>query len=112
MKFRNPDGRFRNHNQPVALTEHTLRARWLEGEVLRMKRLGFSYEAIAQQITEIGRGRRPRSLLFPKTSASRLITASLRWVAMRPLAERSSARLGLKPMSCARSIPTVVRICI
>jgi hypothetical protein len=33
MKFRNPDGRFRNHNQPVALTEHTLRARWLEGEV-------------------------------------------------------------------------------
>jgi hypothetical protein len=43
-------------NQPVALTEHTLRARWLEGEVLRMKRLGFSYEVIAQQITEVGRG--------------------------------------------------------
>ena len=56
MKSRNPDGRFRNHNQPVALTEHTLRARWLEGEVLRMKRLGFSYEVIAQQITEVGRG--------------------------------------------------------
>jgi hypothetical protein len=71
MKFRNPDGRFRNHNQPVALTEHTLRARWLEGEVLRMKRLGFSYEAIAQQITEIGRGRKapltplPENVGFP-----------------------------------------------
>jgi hypothetical protein len=48
VNSRNPDGRFRNHNQPAALTEHTLRARWLEGEVLRMKRLGFSYEVIAQ----------------------------------------------------------------
>jgi hypothetical protein len=47
-----PDGRFRNHNKPLALPEHTLRSRWLEGEVLRLKRLGFSYEAIAQQISD------------------------------------------------------------
>ncbi len=51
VRSRNSDGRFRNHNQPAALTERTLRARWLQGEVLRMKRLGFSYEVIAQQIT-------------------------------------------------------------
>src|ERR1700756_4091217 len=71
VNSRNPDGRFRNHNQPLALTEHTLRARWLEGEVLRMKRLGFSYEVIAQQITEVGRGLKaplgplPENLSFP-----------------------------------------------
>jgi hypothetical protein len=35
-----------------------LRSRWLESEVLRLKRLGFSYEAIAQQITEVGRGQK------------------------------------------------------
>jgi hypothetical protein len=53
------------------MAEHTLRARWLEGEVLRMKRLGFSYEAIAQQISEVGRGQKapltplPEKVGFP-----------------------------------------------
>jgi hypothetical protein len=71
MKSRNPDGRFRNHNQPAVLTDHMLRARWLEGEVLRLKRLGFSFEAIAQQITEVGRWQKapltplPEGLSFP-----------------------------------------------
>jgi hypothetical protein len=71
MKSRNPDGRFRNHNQPAVLADHVLRARWLEGEVLRLRRLSFSYEAIAQQITEVGRGQRapltplPDGLGFP-----------------------------------------------
>jgi hypothetical protein len=66
MKSRTPDGRFRNHNQPFVLTENTLRSRWLEGEVLRLKRLGFSYETIAQQITEVGRGQRPPLTPIPE----------------------------------------------
>jgi hypothetical protein len=66
MKSRSPDGRFRNHNQPLTLSEHTLRSRWLEGEVLRLKRLGFSYEAIAQQITEVGRGQRAPLTQLPE----------------------------------------------
>lgn len=71
MMSRSSDGRFCNHNEPVKLTDNTLRARWLEGEVLRMKRLGFSYEAIAQQITKVGRGEEapltplPESIRFP-----------------------------------------------
>jgi hypothetical protein len=71
MKSRNPDGRFRNHNQPAVLADHTLRARWLEGEVLRLRRLAFSFEDIAQQVTEVGRGQRapltplPEDLSFP-----------------------------------------------
>jgi hypothetical protein len=71
MQSRNPDGRFRNHNQPAVLSDHALRARWLEGEVLRLKRLGFSFEAIAEQVTEVGRGQRapltplPEGLDFP-----------------------------------------------
>src|SRR5580704_4922717 len=43
-----------------------LRSRWLEGEVLRLKRLGFSYEAIAQQITEVGRGQRASLTALPE----------------------------------------------
>ncbi len=71
MSARNPDGRFRNNNKPIALSPDMLRSRWLEGEVLRLKRLGFSYEAIAQQITEVGRGQRapltplPEEVTFP-----------------------------------------------
>jgi hypothetical protein len=58
MRSRTPDGRFRNHNQPLVVSERTLHARWLEAEVLRLKRLGFSYEAIAEQITLVGRGQK------------------------------------------------------
>lgn len=71
MSARNPDGRFRNNNKPIVLSNDMLRARWLEGEVLRLKRLGFSYEAIAQQVTEVGRGQRnpltplPEDVAFP-----------------------------------------------
>ena len=71
MSTRNPDGRFRNHNNPLVLSAEMLRSRWLEGEVLRLKRLGFSYEAIAQQITEVGRGQKapltplPKDVTFP-----------------------------------------------
>ena len=66
MKARNTDGRFRNHNQAAILPEHTLRSRWLESEVLRLKRLGFSYETIAQQITEVGRGQRAALTPLPE----------------------------------------------
>ena len=71
MSARNPDGRFRNYNKPLALSAEMLRSRWLEGEVLRLKRLGFSYEAIAQQITEVGRRQKapltplPEDVSFP-----------------------------------------------
>jgi hypothetical protein len=71
MSARNPDGRFRNNNKPLALSADMRRSRWLEGEVLRLKRLGFSYEAIAQQITEVGRGQKvpltplPEDVAFP-----------------------------------------------
>jgi len=58
VSTRNPDGRFRNNNKPLALSADMLRSRWVEAEVLHLKRVAFSYEATAQQITEIGRGRK------------------------------------------------------
>ncbi len=66
MSARNPDGRFRNHNKPLVLSAEMLRSRWLEGEVLRLKRLGFSYEAIAQQISEVGRRQRAPKTALPE----------------------------------------------
>jgi len=37
-------------------SEAVLRARWFEAEVLQLKRMGISFEAIAEQITRVGHG--------------------------------------------------------
>jgi len=69
--MRNSDGRFRNHNKPTAISVETLRAQWVETEAMRLKRNGFSYEAIAEQITLVGRGQKvsvtplPEGISFP-----------------------------------------------
>jgi hypothetical protein len=69
--MRNSDGRFRNHNKPTVLSADTLHAQWVETEAIRLKRNGFSYEAIAEQITQVGRGQKapvtpiPEGLRFP-----------------------------------------------
>ncbi len=59
MSTRNPDGRFRNLNQPIVLSSEMLRAQWVEIEAMRLKRDGLSYEAVAQSITQVGRGLQP-----------------------------------------------------
>jgi len=70
VKGRHPDGKFRGRS-PTKVGANTLRARWVEAEVLRVKRLGLSFEAIAEQITLIGRGQSqsmtplPDGVVFP-----------------------------------------------
>jgi len=59
MSTRNPDGRFRNLNLPTVLSSEMLRAQWVELEAIRLKRDGLSYEAVAQSITQVGRGHHP-----------------------------------------------------
>ena len=71
MPTRNSDGRFRNHNKPTVVSADTLRARWVEMEAMRLKLNGFRYEAIAEQITQVGRGQKvsvtplPEGIRFP-----------------------------------------------
>jgi hypothetical protein len=69
--MRNSDGRFRNHNKPTVISVDTLRAQWVETEAMRLKRNGFSFAAIAEQITQVGRGPKvsvtplPEGISFP-----------------------------------------------
>lgn len=56
MPARNSDGTIRNPQAPKKLTSRTVRGRWVEAEVIARKRRGISFEAIAEQITQIGRG--------------------------------------------------------
>lgn len=53
---RHPDGRWRNAREAVAVSEAVLRARWVEAEAIHLKRMGLSFDSIAEQITRVGRG--------------------------------------------------------
>ena len=53
---RHPDGRFRGNRAKIELTDKVLISRWVEGEVIRLKRMGLSFEAIAGLLSRAGRG--------------------------------------------------------
>ena len=55
MMKRQPDGRWRNARGAVVVSEAILRARWVEAETIHLKRMGLPFEAIAEQITRVGR---------------------------------------------------------
>ena len=55
MMKRQPDGTFRNARQASALSAFVLRARWVEAEVASLKRMGLAFDAIAEQISRVGK---------------------------------------------------------
>ncbi len=55
MMKRHPDGRWRNARKAVVVSEAILRARWIEADTIHLKRMGLSFDAIAEQITRVGR---------------------------------------------------------
>jgi hypothetical protein len=68
---RQPDGRWRNTRRPVVLSEAVLRARWVEAESIALKRIGLTFDAIADQIARVGKGQAqpivavPAGVTFP-----------------------------------------------
>jgi hypothetical protein len=71
MMKRQPDGTWRNTRQAVTISDGVRRARWVEAETLSLKRMGLSFDAIAEQIGRVGRGQAqalveiPAGLAFP-----------------------------------------------
>ena len=55
MRKRQPNGTWRGNKQSTVVSESVLRARWVEAEVIQLKRIGISFDSIADQITRIGR---------------------------------------------------------
>jgi hypothetical protein len=55
MMKRQPDGTFRNARKASALSPVMLRARWVEAEVGSLKRMGIAFDAIAEQVSRVGR---------------------------------------------------------
>ncbi len=52
---RHPNGAWRGARQPAVVSEAVLRARWVEAETSHLTRMGLSCDAIAEQITRVGR---------------------------------------------------------
>jgi hypothetical protein len=71
MRKRQPDGKWRGTRQALAVSETVLRARWVEAETIHLKRIGLTFDAIADQITRIGKRQAqaivsiPESVTFP-----------------------------------------------
>ena len=55
MRKRQPDGKWRGTRKAVVVSEPVLRARWVEAETIHLKRIGLTFDAIADQITRIGK---------------------------------------------------------
>lgn len=72
MAPRNPDGRYRNTNQPTSVSNSILIARFVESEVLAAKLIGVStFASIAAHIAAVARGNQvamtqlPPGIIFP-----------------------------------------------
>jgi len=68
---RHADDTWRNSRKPKKVSEAVLRARLVEAEAVNLKRMGLTFDAIAEQITRIGRRQAspmtpmPEGLTFP-----------------------------------------------
>jgi hypothetical protein len=68
---RHADGTWRGPRQPSVDSEATRISRWVETETVHLKRMRLSFEAIAEHITGVGRGREqpittiPPGVTFP-----------------------------------------------
>jgi hypothetical protein len=49
----------------MTVSEAVLRARWVEAETIHLKRMGLSFEAIAEQITRVGRSQAQAMVTVP-----------------------------------------------
>jgi hypothetical protein len=65
-KPRSSDGTMRRANTPKVLTNRSIIARWVEGETLHLKRLGMSFQAIADHIVEVAQGRQKAMVPVPQ----------------------------------------------
>ena len=101
MMKRQPDGTWRNARQPLVISEASRKARWIEAEVIGLKRMGLSFDAIASQIGRVGRREAlaivtiPDSVAFPsefRISHQAVHKAFKRAVAREPALELEEFR--------------------
>jgi hypothetical protein len=68
-KPRNSDGTIRQTNKPRLLTNRSIIARWVEAETLHLKRLGMSFQVIADHIVAVAQGQQQAMVPIPEHAA-------------------------------------------
>jgi hypothetical protein len=100
-KPRNSDGTIRCTNKPARLTERSIIARWVEAETLHLKRLGMSYQVIADHIVGVVHGQQQAMVPTPepmpftddyRITAQAVHRAFRRGIARLPNAEAAELR--------------------
>jgi hypothetical protein len=65
-KPRNSDGTIRQTNKPRILANRSIIARWVEAETLHLKRLGMSFQVIADHIVGVAHGKQQAMAPLPE----------------------------------------------
>jgi hypothetical protein len=110
-KPRNSDGTIRQTNKPRLLTNRSIIARWVEAETLHLKRLGMSYQVIADHIVGVAHGQQQAMVSIPEPApfteeysisaqAERFGAASPGFPIPRPRLIASSTPSAVKTCSC------------
>ncbi|MGO9268220.1 MAG: hypothetical protein ACLQBA_25595 [Candidatus Binataceae bacterium] len=98
---RQPDGTWRGTRQAIVVSDTGLRARWIESEVIGLKKMGLSFDTIAEQIGRAGRRETsaltalPEGVAFPaefKISRQAAHKAFKRAIAREPALELEEFR--------------------
>jgi hypothetical protein len=63
---RQPDGRFRANRSAIQVSNKILISRWVEREVIRLKRMGMTFETIADLLSRAGRGELVPTVSLPE----------------------------------------------
>jgi hypothetical protein len=63
---RHPDGTWRNTRHALVVSGAVRRARWIEAETIHLKRIGLSFEAIAEHINRVAHGHEQPAVALPE----------------------------------------------
>jgi hypothetical protein len=108
---RQPDGTWRGASQAVVVSASVLRARWIEAETLHLKRIGLTFDAIADQITRVARGQAQAIVAIPDGIAFQPDFQISRQARHKAFSKRSRGSPRSPPRSSASSIPGTARQC-
>ena len=109
MMKRHPDGTWRNTKQPMVASEAVVRARWIEAEIIHLKRMGLPFDAIAEQISRVGRGEAQALVAIPQGITFPADYTISRQACHKAFRKAIAASQPWKWKSLANSIPRALR---
>jgi len=93
------------------VSEADQRARWIEAETVALKRMGLSFDMIADQVARVARGEAQAIVTLPAGVALPRDFVTSRQTCHKAFAQRSSANRRSRSTNCASSTTPALRKC-